>query len=146
LPVSKALYAITVMSKVNELNKLLTESAEVLVECCSILKDEPIDPNENNIYRLGKAIFEINELREQIYRYHPELKPEKWGLPPTEEDYAEMYEAALQQAEKHLLAEKPEKAIETFESYIFIGPTEKYENLARNEIKKLKREYNIILI
>jgi len=131
------------MSKINELNKMLTESAEVLVECCSILKDEPIDPNEKNIYRLGKAIYEINELREQIYKFYPELKPEKWGLPPTEEDYAEMYDTALELAEEHLLAGKPEKAIETFESYIFMGPSEKYENLARNKIEKLKREYSV---
>ena len=88
------LYEMRDMDKIEELNKLLTESAEVLVECCSILKDEPIDPSEKNIYRLGKAIFEINEIREQIYRFHPHLKPDKWGQPPTEEDIEEMFEVA----------------------------------------------------
>ncbi len=131
------------MSKVNELNKLLTESAEVLVECCSILKDEPVDPNEKNIYRLGKAIYEINEIREQIYRFHPKLKPEKWGEPPSEEDYSEMYQEALRQAEEHIQAGKPKKAIETFESYVFIGPTEKYEVKAKSEIEKLRKKYRV---
>jgi len=131
------------MSKINELNKLLSESAEVLVECCSILKDEPIDPTEKNIHRLGKAIHEINELRDQIYKFYPELKPAKWGLLPTEEDYAEIYEEALRQANEHLKAGNPEKAIETFESYIFIGPVEEYESKAKNEIEKLRKKYRV---
>ena len=131
------------MSKANELNKLLTTSAETLVECCSILKDEPIDPTEKNIYRLGKAIYEINELRDQIYRFHPELKPEKWGLPPTEEDYAEMYEEALRLVKEYLEAGNPEKAIDTFESYVSIRPDEKYEIKAKNEIEKLRNKYRV---
>lgn len=131
------------MSKVKEPDKLLTESAEVLVECCSILKDEPVDPSEKNIYRLGKAIYEINEIREQIYRAHPKLKPEKWGEPPSDEDYSEMFQEALQQAEEHIRAGSPEKAIETFESYIFIGPTEEYEGKAKSEIEKLRKKYRV---
>jgi hypothetical protein len=131
------------MSKVNELNKMLADSAEVLVECCTILKDEPIDPNEKNIYRLGKAIYEINEIREQIYKLHPELKPEKWDDPLSEEDCSEMYQEALRQVEDHIQAGKIEKAIETFESYIFIGPTEKYERKAKNEIEKLRKKYRV---
>jgi len=131
------------MSKAKELDKLLTESAEVLVECCSILRDEPVDPNEKNIYRLGKAIHEINEIREQIYRIHPKLKPEKWGQPPTEEDYSEMFQEALRQAEEHIQAGCPEKAIETFESYVFIGSTEKYKGKAKSEIEKLRKKYRV---
>ena len=131
------------MNKITELNKLLTESAEVLVECCSILKDEPVDPKEKNIYRLGKAIYEINEIREQIYILHPKLKPEKWGVPPSEEDYSEMYQVAMRQAEEHINDGKPEKAIETFESYVYIGPTEKYADKAKREIEKLRKKYRV---
>jgi hypothetical protein len=131
------------MSKFEELDKLLTESAEVLVECCSILKEEPVDPNEKNIYRLGKAIYEINEIREQIYRIHPELKPKKWGEPPSEDDYLEMFQEALRQAKEHIQAGCPEKAIETFESYVFIRPGEKYEGMAKSEIEKLRNKYRV---
>ena len=131
------------MDKITELNKLLTESSEVLVECCSILKDEPIDPNEKNIYRLGKAIFEINEIREQIYKFHPELKPEKWGMPPTDEDVEEMYDLACAMSQDHIEAGNIDKAIETFETFIFIGQPNKYEEKAKNEIKNIKQKYGV---
>ena len=54
-----------------------------------------------------------------------------------------MYEEALRQVNEHLQAGKPAKAIETLESYIFIGPTEKYESMARDEIQKLRSEHGV---
>lgn len=54
-----------------------------------------------------------------------------------------MFQEALRQVAEHLRAGKPAKAIETLESYLFIGPIEKLENLANEEIKKLKRKYRV---
>jgi len=140
---NEALYEMKDMDKIEELNIMLTDSAEVLVECCTILRDEPIDPKEKNIYRLGKAIFEINEIREQIYKIHPQLQPEKWGLPPTEEDIEDMYEVACTLSKEHIDSGNIAKAIETFESFIFIGQPNKYEEKAKNEIIKIKQNHNV---
>lgn len=131
------------MDKINELNRLLTESAEVLVECCSILEDEPIDPNEKNIYRLGKAIFEINEIREQIYNFHPELKPKKWGIAPSDEDVEEMFELACTMSQEHIESGNIDKAIETFKTFILIGQPNKYEGKAINEINNIKQKNSV---
>lgn len=54
-----------------------------------------------------------------------------------------MYQEALRQAEEHIQAGKPKKAIETFGSYVFIGPTEKYEVKAKSEIEKLRKKYRV---
>ena len=37
----------------------------------------PPDPARKNIYRVGKALAEISELRSELYKLHPHLKPEK---------------------------------------------------------------------
>ena len=131
------------MSDSEELNRLLSECCEQLVDCSSIIKELPLEPTKKNIYRVGKALAEISEIRSELYKIHPQLKPEKWDEPPSEEDYAEMFEEALRQVGEHLQAGKPEEAVKTLESYIFIGPTEKYEDMARNKLKKLRSEYGV---
>jgi len=131
------------MDTVEELNRLLSECCEQLVDCSGIIKELPLEPAGKNIYRIGKALAEISEIRSELYKLHPHLKPAKWDEPPTEEDFAEMYQEALRQVDEYLQAGKPEKAIETFESFIFIGPTEKYGNMAKDEIQKLRRKYNV---
>lgn len=131
------------METPEELNQLLSVCCEQLVDCSAIIKAMPLEPANKNIYRIGKALAAISEIRSELYRLHRHLKPEKWGEPPSEEDYAEMYQEALRQVAEHLQAGKPEKAIETFESYLFIGPTDKYENMANEEIRKLRRKYGV---
>ena len=131
------------MESPEELNRLLSICCEQLVDCSAIIKEMPLEPASKNIYRVGKALAEISEIRSELYKLHPHLKPEKWDKPPSEEDYAEMFQEALRQATEHLQAGKPEKAIETFESYLFIGPTEKYENMAKEELKKLRSKYGV---
>ncbi len=131
------------MNTPEELNRLLSECCEQLVDCSGIIKEMPLEPAKKNIYRVGKALAEISEIRSELYKIYPHLKPEKWNEPPSEEDYAEMYEEALKQVDEYLQAGKPEKAIETFESYIFIGPTEKYESMARDKIEKLRSKYGV---
>jgi len=131
------------MESPEELNRLLSICCEQLVDCSAIIKEMPLEPANKNIYRVGKALAEISEIRSELYKLHPHLKPEKWDQPPSEEDFAEMFQEAHRQAAEHLQAGKPEKAIETFESYLFIGPTEKYENMAKEEIKKLRSKYGV---
>lgn len=137
------LYAKEAMNTPEELNRLLSDCCEQLVDSSGIIKEMPLEPAKKNIYRVGKALAEISEIRSELYKIYPHLKPEKWDEPPSEADYAEMYEEALRQVDEHLQAGKPEKAIETFESYIFIGPTEKYESMAKDEIKKLRSKYGV---
>jgi len=131
------------MNTPNELNKLLSECCVQLVDCSDIIKQMPLAPARENIYRLGKALAEISEIRSALYKSHPHLKPEKWDSPPSENDYAEMYQEALRQTDEYLQAGKPEKAVETFESYILISPTEKYEGKAKSEIDKLRKKYRV---
>ncbi len=131
------------MNTPEDLDRLLSECCEQLVDCSGIIREIPLESAKKNIYRVGKALAEISEIRSELYKIYPHLKPEKWDKPLSEEDYAEMYEEVMKQVDEHLQAGKPEKAIETFESFMFIGPTEKYEIMARDEIKKLRSKYGL---
>ena len=54
-----------------------------------------------------------------------------------------MYETAIEMAEEHLVNNLPKRAIETLESYIFIGPHEKYEKLAQIKLKELRVKHGL---
>ena len=131
------------MSKVANLDADLTKCAEQLVECASELKDLGILKEESAIYKIGKAIAEINEVRSGIYRLNPELKPELWDEPPTEEHYAEWFEEAKNVAREYIEEGNPAKAVSTFESFIFIGPPDSIVAKARKEIDRVKKEYGV---
>lgn len=142
-PLNTALYVNKYMNTPEELNRLLSACCEQLVDCSASIKEMPLDPANRNIYRIGKALAEVSEIRSELYKLHPHLKPEKWDEPPSEEDYAEMYQEAIRQVTDHLRGGNPKRAIETLESYLFIGPSEKYENLANEEIKKIRGKYGV---
>jgi len=129
------------MNKVASLNEALTECAEQLVDCASQLTELGLLREEKAIYMLGKAIAEINDVRSALYRLHPDLKPEFWGTPPTEGHYAAWFEEAKRVAHDYCREGNHKQAIATFESFLFIGPSEHTAALARDEIARLKREH-----
>ena len=131
------------MSKVTEINNVLTDCAEQLAVCAPDINDIKALKNEKLVLKLGKAIAEINEVRSALYKLHPELKPELWDTPPTSDHYAAWFEEAKRIAEEYCLEGNPLEAIKTFETFIFIGPTEEVEAQARQEIVRLKNEYGV---
>ncbi len=124
-----------------DINKLLCDCCEALVDCSSAINDMPLEPRKKNIYRIGKALAEVSEIRSELYAIHPELKPEGWDSPPSEEEFEEMFSVAKKQAEEYLEAGRFERAIETYESYLFIGPSERFEAMAREALEKVKQKH-----
>jgi hypothetical protein len=131
------------MNKVSEINNILTDCAEQLAVIAHDVNDIKALKDERMVLKLGKAIAEINEVRSALYNIHPELKPELWDTPPTSDHYAAWFEEAKRIAEEYCSEGNVQEAIKTFEAFIFIGPTEGVEALARQEIVRLKNEYGV---
>jgi len=131
------------MSSIEELDKAIAKCCEDMIDCTSIINDIELEPIRENIYKVGKAIAELSELRSEIYKVRPDLKPALWDQPPSEETYGEMYETAIEMAEEYLENNLPKRAVETIESYLFIGPHEKYEKMAQEKLKELRQKYGL---
>ena len=131
------------MTTPKELNSILTDCCERLVECSSIIEDIQLEPKRKNIYKIGKALAELSELRTELYIKHPDLKPEKWGAPATEDDFREWYNEAVNVANEYIKEKKPLKAIEAYKAYISIGPSEHFIELATNSILELRCKYSV---
>lgn len=131
------------MKLIEELDQILIDCSEKLVDCSSIIRDIPLEPRRENIHRIGHALAEIGDLRNEIYKLYPDLKPDGWDEPPIEEAYGEMYENASIMVREHIEAGNIDRAVECLESFIFMGPSKKYEELAKNQIQKIKKEHGV---
>lgn len=129
------------MSTPEKLHEILSECCEQLVERSSIIRDIPLEPKGENIYRIGKALAEVSDLRAELYKLHPHLRPEKWGETLTKEDYREMFDDAVTWAEEYIQLGRPEKAVEILEQFIFIAPDERIKSMAKNKVQELKNEF-----
>ena len=131
------------MDTVEDLETKLVRCCEELVDCCGIISDLEFTPKNENIFKIGKALAEISELRSVIYEARPDLKPQGWGEASTEDQIAEMFEEANHLAAEYLLDERPQKAIEIYQTYISIGPSSKFEKLAEQKISEIRSMNNL---
>jgi predicted component of type VI protein secretion system len=131
------------MKNVAELNQELTECAEDLSQCAYHLHKLGLLKEEKALLKLGRAIAEINEVRSGLYRLHPELKPELWDTPPTDDHYAAWFEEAKEVAAGYRAENNPAMELETYESFLSIGPSEPTASLVRQEIAKIKQQHGI---
>jgi hypothetical protein len=133
----------TRISTPEELHRLLAECCEKLVDCTSAIRDLPLANHRENIYRIGKAIAEVSEVRSALYKAHPDLKPELWDEPPSEEHFKEWFAEAQRVANEYCAEGLPQRAIETYESFLYIGPPEQYETLARQAVRELRAKHGV---
>ena len=131
------------MSTPEELNERLTECCEKLAECAYLVSQFSYLKKEKATYKIGKAIYEVSEVRSALYKRHPELKPELWDEPPTDQHFLEWFSEAKRLAAEYCKEENVNEALKTYETFISIGPSEIYKEKARKEILLLKEEYGV---
>jgi hypothetical protein len=138
------LYAMSTRSGTPEdLDRLLSECSERLVDCASAIRDLPLANYRENIHRVGKAMAAISEVCSELYKAYPALKPELWDAAPSDEHYGAWFDEAQRMANEYCAAGLPLRAVETYESYLFIGPSQKYETLAKQALSDLKAKHGV---
>jgi len=126
------------MPTLEEIDSILKECASQLDYSAGLIRDLPLEPVRENIRKVGRALAEVCELRAAVFKLEPGLKPDGWDDPPTSSEYNRMFGQAILQAEEFVEAGKIDDAVKTFESFIFIGPPDEFQEMAKNEIEKLK--------
>lgn len=121
-----------------EIESLLSLCAEQLAWCAGDMSEAKVMEKEHGLYKIGKAIAEINEVRSVIYDLHPELRPVGWDEPPTEQQYTSWFEAACRIAEEYEAEGNLEQAIKTFEGFLYIGPCEPVAEATRKRLAALR--------
>ena len=63
------------MATYEELEILLNEASHLLDRAAENVRDVGLDPEEN-VRKIGEAMVLVAEIRQQIYKQRPDLKPE----------------------------------------------------------------------
>ena len=126
------------MKDLTEIEALLALCATQLAICAGDMAEAKMLEKEHGLYKIGKAIAEINEVRSAIYELRPDLSPDGWNEPPTEQHYRSWFEEACKIAEEYEADGNFEQAIKTLESFLFIGPCEPIAEAARSKLANLR--------
>jgi hypothetical protein len=92
---------------------------------------------------IGRALCELIELQRGIYIKQPELKPEELNDEPYDKKANREFGNILIGLPGILSKNKPTEAIEILEDYLSNGPPDYLANMARNEIQKIKDDFNV---
>ena len=129
------------MADLKSLKELLSEASDILDTAATEIRDVPLIPTKENIYRIGKALDLVLEVQRQIYKIDPSLEPEylKRSSPfPT--GVNRKFGEILLQASVLCDDKKYQDAISLYEDYISENPPEFFANMAKKRIARIKKD------
>ncbi len=126
------------MSKLESLNDNLTQAAKLIDGCSSTIKDSPLEPNKEYIYKIGEILSEIFEIQHAIYDISPALTPEHLREEPDNSPGNIALNYAYKEAMKYEDSGDIESAIDVFKEFIESKYPVHYSDIAKSEIERLR--------
>jgi len=131
------------MASIEDINKLLGSCAAELDRCAGLIRDTELSPVNENIHRIGHALYNIFEIQNEIFKLKPELMPKGWNEPITDKELNRVFGELLIETEDMCQSGKPRTAIERLEAFIGIHPGKNFVEMARNAIAFIKSRYGV---
>ncbi len=131
------------MATLEEIDKLLHHCAGELDRCAGLIRDAQLNPVKENIHRIGHALYNVCEIRNEIFKLKPELMPKEWNEPITNKEQNRTFGELLIETEDLCEAGKPLVAVERLEAFISTCPGENFVRMAKNEIESIRSRYGV---
>ena len=128
--------------KLPELEKILGECSELLGNAAKIIRESELESIRDNIHRIANALRNLNEIRLQIYKVNPNLKPDFLNENLTDPETNKIFANVIMEAEDLCKDGKYPDAIKHYEEYLTGTPPEFFMKLASAEIKRIKSFYS----
>ncbi|MGI9534474.1 MAG: hypothetical protein ACR2NW_05955 [Thermodesulfobacteriota bacterium] len=128
--------------KLPELERILGECSELLGKAAQIIRESELDSIRDNIHRTAYALRNINEIRLQVYKLDPNLKPEFLNENLKDPETNKIFANVIMEAEDLCKDGKFPEAIRLYEEYLTATPPEFFLKLASAEIKRIKSFYS----
>lgn len=128
--------------KLPELEKILSNCSELLGQAAHTIRESELEDIRENIHRIAYALRNVNEIRLQIYKHNPELRPEFLNESLKDPETNTIFANLIMEAEDLCKDGKFSEALKIYEEYIYSSPPEFFLKLASAEIKRIKSFYS----
>jgi len=125
------------MSKLAELDKLLTDCAKQLDSATSLIRQSELDAS-SNIQNIGAALSYIFSVQQAIYKIDPTLEPDALKVKSLHSKHNKLLMAAMAKAASLCESQQFESAILLFEEFLASGPPGHLAQMAEAEISRIK--------
>ena len=125
-----------------ELEKILSNCSELLGQAAHAIRESELEDIRENIHRIAYALRNVNEIRLQIYKHNPELRPEFLNESLKDPETNKIFANLIMEAEDLCKDGKFNDALKIYEEYLYSSPPEFFLKLASAEIKRIKSFYS----
>lgn len=130
------------MTTVDEIHAALKSCSEKLNGCAEMIRNAKLEPVKQNVERIGCALTYIFEIQHEIYKTNPELKPEELKNPKLDSKNR-VFGNLLLEVDGLCEMGKPRIALVQLEAFIASQPGEKFEEMARCQIARIKEQFQV---
>ena len=132
------------MADLKSLNELLSAAAGILDTAASEIRDIPLNPTKENIYKIGKALIIIFDIQDQICKIDPNFEPEYLRRPSSfPPEVNRRFGEIIIEASDLCDEKKYYEAISLYENYISENPPDFFINMAEMRIEMIKEDRGV---
>ncbi|MDQ0083421.1 MULTISPECIES: hypothetical protein [Variovorax] len=125
------------MTTHKQLHQLLRVASHLLDQAAADVRATGLDPVDENIQRIGRALIEVIEVQRQIYAAQPELQPKSLAASARENDANRLFTQFTLEALELEDAGHTDAAREKYTQFIGLSPSYPHREIARAEIRRL---------
>lgn len=129
-------------NRLPELENLLSECSELLGQAAHVIRETDLEDIRENIHRIAFALRNLNEIRLEIYKHNPQLRPDFLNENLKDPETNKIFANLIMEAEDLCKQGKFDDAIKLYEEYIYAAPPEFFHKLASAEIKRIRSFYS----
>ncbi len=130
------------MHRLRSISLTLAAVSGMLDEVAGDIRDAQLQPTDEHLLRIGRAMAEIFDIQRAIYAIKPDLKPawldESRPSPDNRGLMETMVEAMDLERQKDIAA-----AISLFEHFLSAATSPLHKEIVENEIARLRKQYEI---
>ncbi|NVM87351.1 hypothetical protein [Variovorax sp. SG517] len=120
------------------IHHLLRVASHLLDQAATDVRGTGLDPVDENIQRIGRALIEVIEVQRQIYAAQPELQPKTLAATTAREhDANRLFTQFTLEALELEDAGDTDAAREKYTQFIGLSPSYHHREIARAEIRRL---------
>jgi hypothetical protein len=131
------------MPTLKSLDELLTAASRMLDHVAAQIRDTPLEPRKEYIEKIGQSLALIFEIQQDIYKLDPSLEPDYLKQPPPYPGEGRKFGDIIIHATDFEETGDYDKAIAEYQEYIAQGPPKFFANMARNQIERIKKQFNV---